>query len=100
MRILHILNSLTNKGNGIVNVTVDLAADQVKNGHTVLVVAGVGEYSVLLPELGVQYCYLDQRISGWNLIKATTSLNAIVQSFRPDVIHAHMRTSLVLAWLC
>ncbi len=100
MRILHILNSLTNKGNGIVNVTVDLAADQVKNGHTVLVVAGAGEYSVLLSELGVQYCYLDQRMSGWNLINATRSLYAIVQSFRPDIIHAHMRTSLVLAWLC
>ena len=100
MRILHILNSLTNKGNGIVNVTVDLAAEQVKNGHMVLIVAGTGEYSALLPELGVQYWYLDQRISAWNLVKSTASLYRIIQAFRPDVLHAHMRTSLVLAWLC
>ena len=100
MRILHILNSLTNKGNGIVNVTVDLAAEQAKNGHTVLIVAGSGEYSELLSKLGVSYCYLDQSLGTWKLIKATAALYKIFRSFRPDVIHAHMRASLLLAWLC
>ena len=100
MRILHILNSLTNKGNGIVNVTVDLAAEQAKNGHTVLIVAGSGEYSELLSQLGVGYCYLDQRLSAWNLLKSAAALYGIFRSFQPDVIHAHMRASLLLAWLC
>ena len=100
MRILHILNSLTNKGNGIVNVTVDLAAEQVKNGHTVLVVAGDGEYAEQLSHWGVEYRFLDQRRGALNLIKASLALNAIVKTFRPDVIHAHMRTGLILAWLC
>lgn len=100
MRILHILNSLTNKGNGIVNVTVDLAAEQVKNGHTVLVIAGAGEYATMLPELGVEYFFLDQRLSGLSLLKALRTFYWRIKAFQPDVVHAHMRTSLILAWIC
>lgn len=100
MRIMHILNSLTNKGNGIVNVTVDLAAEQVKNGHTVLVIAGHGEYAELLPQMGIEYLFLDHRLGGVNLLKASTRLYRAIRIFRPGVIHAHMRTSLVLAWIC
>ncbi|WP_198152255.1 glycosyltransferase family 4 protein [Granulicella tundricola] len=82
------------------NVTVDLAAEQARNGHTVVIVAGHGEYAALLPKLGIEYFFLDQRVSAVNLVKASVLLFRKIKAFRPDIIHAHMRTSLLLAWLC
>ena len=39
MRILHILNDVTDRGNGIVNAAVDLAVEQARQGQTVAVVS-------------------------------------------------------------
>ena len=100
MRILHIVNNLTNRGNGIINVTIDLASEQKKNGHDVAIVAGGGEFTELVRALGVQYYFLEQSRNTGNLISAVAGMRRIVREFKPDIIHAHMRTGLILAWIC
>ena len=99
MRILHILNDLTNRGNGIVNVAVDLAIEQAKSGHEVWMVAAKGEYGQLVQTFGISHCVLDQTRRPLTLVFATVRLGAILRKVKPDVIHAHMRTGLLLAWL-
>ncbi|SEC60890.1 glycosyltransferase family 4 protein [Terriglobus roseus] len=100
MRILHILNDLTNRGNGIVNVAVDLACEQSDSGHDVTVVSGFGDFVPLVQQHGVRWVPVDQSRSIPNLAKATFRLMQILRRDKPDVIHAHMRTGLLLAWLC
>jgi glycosyltransferase involved in cell wall biosynthesis len=100
MRILHILNDLTNRGNGIVNVAVDLACGQSDSGHDVTVVSDFGDFVPLVQLHGVRWEPLDQSRSVPNLAKATLRLMKILRREKPDVIHAHMRTGLLLAWLC
>lgn len=100
MRILHVLNDLSNRGNGIVNVTVDLASEQRKNGHEVAIAAGKGEFSELIQSLGVRYYIMDQSRNTKNLVHAVIRMWLIVRQFKPDIIHAHMRTGVILAWIC
>lgn len=100
MRILHIVNNLTNRGNGIINVTIDLASEQKKNGHEVAIVAGGGEFIELIQNLGIQYYFLKQSRKARNLGRAVLGMRRIIREFKPDIIHAHMRTGLVLAWIC
>jgi glycosyltransferase involved in cell wall biosynthesis len=99
MRILHIVNNLTNRGNGIINVAIDLASEQKKNGHDVAIVAGGGEFIALIQKLGVQYYFLKQSRRAGNLGRAVLGMRRIIREFKPDIIHAHMRTGLVLAWI-
>ena len=42
LRILHILNSVRETGNGIINTAMDLAWGEASRGHTVGVVSGGG----------------------------------------------------------
>lgn len=95
MRILHLLNQLTNKGNGIVNVAVDLAIQQAKEGHEVFFGAENGGFTPLLSAAGVQCLEAPQSgarrvlLNSWNLFR-------ILHKVRPDVIHTHMRSGLLL----
>ena len=97
MRILHILNDVTNRGNGIVNVAVDVAIEQARQGHTVAVVSAGGEYEELLRSSHVAHIRLDQSRTPFNLLRAGLRLGHMVRGFSPDVVHAHMRTGLLLA---
>jgi glycosyltransferase involved in cell wall biosynthesis len=97
MRILHILNHVQKIGNGIVNVAVDLACLQAKNGHEVAVVSAGGEYEVLLADCGVKHYQLDQTRKLKKMIKAIAGYRAIAQEFQPDIVHAHMMTGVILA---
>ncbi|BAY92221.1 MULTISPECIES: glycosyltransferase family 4 protein [unclassified Tolypothrix] len=99
MRILHITNHVQQIGNGIVNVAVDLACLQAKNGHTVAVASAGGEYETLLANHDVQHFHLDQSRTPINLIKAAWRYRQIIQEFQPDIVHAHMMTGVVLAGL-
>ncbi|NMG06426.1 glycosyltransferase family 4 protein [Brasilonema sp. UFV-L1] len=99
MRILHILNHVQEVGNGIVNVAVDLACLQAKNGHRVGVVSAGGEYEVLLAKYTVKHFNLNQARTPANIIKAAWRYWRIIQEFQPDVVHAHMMTGVVLARL-
>jgi glycosyltransferase involved in cell wall biosynthesis len=97
MRILHILNDIREVGNGIVNVSVDLACLQAKDGHKVTVASAGGEYEVLLAHYGVKHFVLNQTRKPITLIKAAIHYRNLVREFQPDIVHAHMMTGVVLA---
>src|SRR5580698_5355261 len=99
MRILHILNNVTDRGNGIVNTAIDLAIEQVRQGHVVAVASAGGGYEPLLERAGVVHVTLDQSRRPARMLIALTLLGRYLRDFQPDVVHAHMRTGLLLAWL-
>ena len=99
MRILHILNDVTDRGNGIVNTAVDLAVEQARQGEAVAVVSAGGGYQSLLDGAGVRHLTLDQSRYPTQILRAARDLHQHLRDFRPDVVHAHMRTGLLLAWL-
>ncbi len=98
MRILHILNDVTDRGNGIVNAAVDLAVEQARQGQTVAVVSAGGGYQPLLESVGVRHFTLDQSRRPIQIVRAGRTFHRQLLDFRPDVVHAHMRTGLLLAW--
>jgi len=100
MRVLHILNDVTDLGNGIVNTAIDLALEQVREGMVVAVVSAGGGYQALLEEGGVQHLTLDQSRNPTRIFTAFRILKRQVSKFNPDIVHAHMRTGLLLAWMC
>ena len=100
MRVLHILNDVTDLGNGIVNTAVDLALEQAREGMVVAVASAGGGYQALLERGDVRHLTLDQSRNPVRLFSAVQHLRHQIQQFRPDVVHAHMRTGLLLAWMC
>lgn len=99
MRVLHILNDVTDRGNGIVNTAVDLAVEQARQGFEVAVASAGGGYKPLLERSGVLHITLNQSRRPTRLLHALRVFRAVVKDFQPDVVHAHMRTGLLLAWL-
>jgi glycosyltransferase involved in cell wall biosynthesis len=97
MRILHILNH-TNRLNGHVHAAVDLACAQVKLGHEVCVASGGGDFDPLLHKNNVETVLIDHERRPANLVMSSFALRAHLRSWMPDVVHAHMMTSAVLAW--
>ena len=97
MRILHVTNTLSNRGNGIVNVAVDLAIEQQRAGHSVAFLSGPGGYEEMLLSEGITLLRLDAPKRGpAEIVKATLRARHLLRQFRPDIIHAHMLTGLVL----
>jgi glycosyltransferase involved in cell wall biosynthesis len=97
MRILHILNDVTDRGNGIVNTAVDLAVEEARQGLVVAVASAGGGFKPLLERAEVLHLTLDQSRRPLQLIRAGLQFRKYVRDFRPDVVHAHMRTGLMLA---
>jgi glycosyltransferase involved in cell wall biosynthesis len=95
---LHILNDVTDRGNGIVNAAVDLAVEQARQGHAVAVVSAGGGHQALLESAGVLHLHLDQSRRPLQLLRAARLFHQQLLAFRPDIVHAHMRTGLLLAW--
>lgn len=95
MRILHLLNKLTDKGNGIVNVAVDLAMEQARQGHQVFFAAEDGGYTPLLQAAGVT-CLLAPQSGAARILRNSWALFRILRQVRPDIVHSHMRSGLVL----
>lgn len=100
MRVLHILNDVTDLGNGIVNTAVDLALEQARQGLDVAVASAGGGYKTLLEKAGIRHFTLDQSRSPAQLFRALRLFREQLREFRPDVVHAHMRTGLLIAWVC
>lgn len=94
MKVLHLVNELVATGNGIVNVTVDLAIDQVSRGDTVAVASAGGGFVALLAENGVRHVTIDFR---GRPLHATRALSRLIREYRPDVVHAHTVAPCVLA---
>lgn len=97
MRILHIVNRLSDRGNGIVNLAVDVAIDQQRAGHTVAFLAGHGGHVPLVEAAGVRVFSVNQDRTWKNLPLAFFRIRKAIGTFRPDIIHAHMQTGLLLA---
>jgi glycosyltransferase involved in cell wall biosynthesis len=95
-RVLHLANSLSNRGNGILNVAVDLAIEQAQRGNVVAFASGGGGHETLLQAKGVQ-CLPAQQTGTALALLNSWRLRGIVRRFKPHVIHAHMRSGLVLA---
>jgi glycosyltransferase involved in cell wall biosynthesis len=97
MRVLHILNDVTDRGNGIVNTAVDFAIEEARQGLAVAVASAGGGFKPLLERAGVLHFTLDQSRRPLQLLRASLQFRRYVRDFRPDVVHAHMRTGLLLA---
>ncbi len=97
MRIIHILNH-THFFNGHVNVAIDLACTQARLGHSVAVISKGGDFDDLLAAHHVEHVKIDQSRRPVALVRALYQLHRVVRRFRPDIIHAHMMTSAVLAF--
>ena len=99
VRVLHLANSLSNHGNGIVNVAVDLAIEQAARGVTVAFATGGGGWTPLLESAGVA-CLLAPQMGAKSAIGNSLRLLSLLRRFRPTVVHSHMRNglALVLPW--
>jgi glycosyltransferase involved in cell wall biosynthesis len=98
MRVLHILNDVTDRGNGIVNAAVALAVEQARQGNSVAVASRGGGYEPLLSRNGVSHLTLDQSRKPLGILRAALLFRKQLLGFRPDIVHAHMMTGLLLAW--
>lgn len=97
LRILHLANSLSDYGNGIVNVAVDLAMEEARRGFSVTFASEGGGFAHLLESAGVRCVQAPQ--SGMSRTFANTlRLLRILRSMRPAILHVHMRSGLALTW--
>ena len=96
MRVLHLLNH-TDHLNGHVHAAVDLACAQVKLGHHVAVASRGGDFDALLAANNVETRLIPQDRRVVAILRALVSLQRFVREWRPDIIHAHMMTSAVVA---
>jgi glycosyltransferase involved in cell wall biosynthesis len=99
MRILHLSNHIRNSGNGIVNVLVDLASVQRRAGCTVAVASSGGEFEDLLRHHDVAHFRIGQSKGPLSLVTAAAAFRRLVGEFRPEIVHAHMMTGALLAYL-
>ncbi len=97
MRILHILNHVKRSGNGIVDATVDLASEQARFGHDVAVASAGGDFVTYLAERGVRHYFLNQQRPHRRFLDIIRCFVSVVDEFKPDIVHAQMRTAVVVA---
>jgi len=96
VRILHLLNH-TRRLNGHVHVAIDLVCAQVKLGHTVAIASQGGDFDDLLRRNDVETFMVDHERRPGPILKSMVRIGALLRRWRPDVVHAHMMTSAVLA---
>ncbi len=99
MRILHLLGTLEDVGNGITNMVVNLSVAQAQSGNYVAVAGREGEFTRYLQQRGVQCITLDVGRTAFAHRASMGNAVAIVrQSMRNfDVIHAHQLAPTYLA---
>ena len=85
MRILHIVNRLSDRGNGIVNLAVDVAIDQQRAGHTVAFLADQGGHIPLVESVGIRLFVINQDRTARNVLLAFRRFRRVIREFRPDV---------------
>jgi glycosyltransferase involved in cell wall biosynthesis len=91
MTVLHVLPHVRETGNGIVDVTVDLAIAQAAAGLTVVMASGGGEYERLLEAHGVTCVRLPLTAGGLRRMRQ------VVRRFRPALVHTHTLKGLAIA---
>ena len=98
LSIVHLLNELAQLGNGIVNVAIDLAVEQVRAGHNVTVAAPDGAYAELLRANGVKHFLLEPS-GGARPLAAMFKLRRFIKRSGTQIVHAHMMTGAVIGRL-
>jgi glycosyltransferase involved in cell wall biosynthesis len=99
LKIMHLANHVQEIGNGIVNVVVDLACGQADDGHDVIVVSSGGQFERLLEEHGVKHIRLIQASKLKLIFSMFRGFFRIVRQEKPNIVHVHMVTGLVIARL-
>lgn len=99
LKIIHLANHVLEIGNGIVNVMIDLACSQADAGHDVTVASAGGEFEALLAKHGVKHIDLVQQPKLSQLFSLCWKFNRIVSREKPDIVHAHMMTGMLVAKL-
>lgn len=89
MRILHLVNDVRDLGNGINNVTVDLACAQADAGHDVHLASAGGEWESVLAGHGVRHHTVPQSRKSRRVVTLPLRLRRLVAEILPDVVHAH-----------
>ncbi len=97
MKILHVLKHAV-RGNGHVHVAVDLACAQADAGHEVTLASARGSYDELLRKHGVAVVDVTEPAGALGAARSAKDLLRVARRTRPDVIHAHMMSSAVLAY--
>jgi len=96
MKIVHILNH-TIPANGHVCAMVDLACTQAQQGHQVYVCSAGGGFDPLLAQYGIAHIIVEQDRKPLKLLAALVKTRSAFRRIRPDIVHAHMMTSAVIA---
>ena len=97
MRIMHVLKH-SRRSNGHVHVAVDLACAQAAAGHDVTFAHAHGSYDDLLREHGVTIATVPEAMSSSGALRSGRALLDVARRARPQVMHAHMMSSAVLAY--
>lgn len=100
MRILHVVNRVSDRGDGIANVCVDSACEQVHRGHTVALACEEGGFVPLCRSEGVEWFDVNLH---WQTLRDVTApirrLRAVIDEFQPEIIHTHTMRAVVAARL-
>ncbi|WP_159448381.1 glycosyltransferase [Demequina sp. NBRC 110052] len=96
MKIVHLLKHAV-RGNGSVHLAVDLACAQAEAGHDVWFASARGDYDNVLASRGVHVTDLPEPDSKRHAIDNAVALAKLVRRVKPDVLHAHMMSSAVIA---
>lgn len=96
LKILHMINH-TQRANGNVCAMVDLACTQAAQGHLVYVCSSGGDFDHLFIKFKILHFKVDHTRNPKTLAKALWYLNKIILEIKPDIAHAHMMTSAMLA---
>ena len=97
MNILHVIDHHW-RYNGMVHAAVDLACAQAALGHRVaFATSDQGSFSTLLAEHDVEVYQLTHTSGKLGAVPFAFGLNRVVLKFKPDLMHAHMTKSAVLA---
>jgi glycosyltransferase involved in cell wall biosynthesis len=97
MRIIHLLKHGL-RDNGHVHVAVDLACAQADAGHDVVFASAGTSFGNVLRRHRVQVVDLPLASNVRDVLPTVRALWALCRQFRPDLIHAHMMSSALLAY--
>jgi glycosyltransferase involved in cell wall biosynthesis len=83
--------------NGHVHAAVDLACAQREQGHVTAIASAGGDFDGLLQQNGVETFHLSHERRPAAVLGSVSSLSKLMGIWKPDVVHAHMATSAVIA---
>ena len=80
------------------HAAVDLACAQAQLGHKVAICHGGGDFNDIFASNGVEVYTMPSIQKSPKIFRSAVELARVVHRFKPDVVHAHMVASAMLAW--